>query len=227
MKKINNSYEAVKDDIAAAERQFGRPPGQIRLIAVGKTRTVAELQQLADCGQTEFGENYLQEAEPKIAALAGRQLCWHFIGPVQSNKAAAIARLFDWVHSVDRLKIAQRLSQARLPGQSDLNICLQVNISGEGSKSGVDAGALETLAAATTKLPGLRLRGLMSLPAPATDMTAQRQAFARVRELYEQLRTAGHDLDTLSMGTTGDMSAAIAEGATLIRIGTALFGPRR
>ncbi len=226
MKNIQAAYQAIKDEIASAEQRFGRPRHSVRLIAVSKTRQLQELQQLIDCGQQDFAENYLQEAAGKIAALADERLNWHFIGPVQANKTGPIARLFDWVHSVDREKIARRLSQARAPGQAALNICLQVNISGEASKSGADADKIASLAASISPLPGVRLRGLMALPAPTDDLARQRRAFARLRELYAELQAAGHAVDTLSMGTSHDLEAAIAEGATMVRIGTALFGPR-
>jgi pyridoxal phosphate enzyme (YggS family) len=181
---------------------------------------------LAACGQREFGENYLQEALEKQAELRDLPLEWHFIGPIQSNKTRAIAENFSWVHSVDRLKIAERLSAQRPAGLPPLQVCIEVNVSGEASKGGVAPAELPALAAAVAALPGLRLRGLMAIPAPASDVAAQRAAFRQVRELYDALRARGLALDTLSMGMSGDLGAAILEGATIVRIGTALFGER-
>ena len=181
-----------------------------------------------DAGLTQIGENYLQEAVDKQAALQGRNACWHFIGPIQSNKTREIASHFDWVHSVDREKIAKRLSEQRPEGKPPLKICLQVNISREDSKSGVLPEDALTLAKQITALPALQLRGLMAIPAASDDPAEQRAAFAALRALRDTLQQALPDqtLDTLSMGMSGDMDAAIAEGSTLIRIGTALFGPR-
>jgi pyridoxal phosphate enzyme (YggS family) len=181
---------------------------------------------LAACGQREFGENYLQEALAKQAALADLPLVWHFIGPIQSNKTRAIAERFAWVHGIDRLKVAERLSAQRPPGLPPIEACIEVNVSGEASKGGVDAAALPALADAVARLPGLRLRGLMAIPAPTPDAAAQRAAFRRVRELFDDLRARGHALDTLSMGMSADLEAAILEGATIVRVGTALFGVR-
>jgi PLP dependent protein len=181
---------------------------------------------LAACGQREFGENYLQEALDKQAGLRDLPLTWHFIGPIQSNKTRAIAEHFSWVHSVDRLKIAERLSAQRPAGLPPLQVCIEVNVSGEASKGGVTPADLPALAAAVSKLPGLQLRGLMAIPAPTADQAAQRAAFRRVREQFEALRAHGYALDTLSMGMSGDLEAAILEGATIVRIGTALFGER-
>ena len=193
---------------------------------MSKTRSSGELRALAVEGVTRYGENYLQEALNKIADLQDLPLEWHFIGPIQSNKTRIIAEHFDWVHSVDRLKIAQRLSEQRPPEQPPLNICLQVNVSGEASKSGISLDELPELARQVLRLPRLRLRGLMTIPAPATDFDAQRQPFRTLRLAMEELNASGMALDTLSMGMSDDLEAAIAEGATLVRIGTALFGPR-
>ncbi len=213
-----------------AEQRYGRPAGSVALLAVSKQQPATAIAEVAAAGQTRFGENYLQEALPKMAALAeGEQaeLEWHFIGPIQSNKTRLIAENFAWVHSVDRLKIAQRLSMQR-PGELEpLNLCLQVNISGEASKSGVEPAELAELAMAVAALPRLRLRGLMAIPAPCDDFAEQRRACARLREWQEQLAGSGLLLDTLSMGMSDDLEAAIAEGATLVRIGTAIFGPRQ
>ncbi len=196
------------------------------LLAVSKTQPAERLRELYQLGQRDFGENYLQEALAKQAALADLRICWHFIGPIQSNKTKSIAEHFDWVHSVDRIKVARRLSEQRPETLPALNVCLQVDISGEASKSGVPPEALPELAEAVAELPRLRLRGLMCIPAPSDDFAEQRRAFAEMRHGFEALRARGHALDTLSMGMSGDLEAAIAEGATLVRIGTALFGPR-
>lgn len=197
-------------------------------MAVSKTFGPDAVQEAFNAGQRAFGENYLQEALDKMAALQGRApgLVWHFIGPIQSNKTRPIAEHFDWVHSVDRLKIAQRLSEQRPAHLPPLNICLQVNISGEASKSGVAPAELPALAQAVAALPRLTLRGLMAIPEPAADEAAQRQPLRALRLLSEQLRADGLAPDTLSMGMSADLAAAIAEGSTMVRIGTAIFGKR-
>jgi len=216
---------ATRQRIAAAERAAGRPPGAAGLVAVGKAHPAAMLRAAARAGQRHFGENYLREALDKQDELADvPDLIWHFIGPVQSNKTRQIATSFDWVHTVDRLKIAERLSEQRPDALPPLNVCLQVNISGEASKSGVNPPALPELAAAVARLPCLRLRGLMAIPAPADTFQQQRQPFRALRLAMEQLALPG--LDTLSMGMSDDLEAAVAEGATWVRIGAALFGPR-
>jgi len=217
---------AVQARIAAAAREAGRDPAGLRLLAVSKTFDAAAVRAMAGCGQQAFGENYLQEALDKRAALADLPLEWHFIGPIQSNKTRPIAEHFAWVHSVDRLKIAERLSAQRPPGLPPLAVCIEVNVSGEASKGGVAPAELPALAEAVAKLSGLRLRGLMAIPAPEADPAAQRAAFRRVRELFDALVARGHALDTLSMGMSGDLEAAILEGATIVRVGTALFGSR-
>lgn len=217
---------AVLDRIRAAEQRFQRPPGAVRLLAVGKTQPAAAIAALAAAGQRDFGENYFQEALDKMAELATLDLEWHFIGPMQANKTRGIAEHFAWVHSVDRLKIAERLSAQRPDHLPPLNVCLQVNIDREPTKHGLDEADLAEVARAVATLPRLRLRGLMAIPAPATEFAAQRRSFARLRELRERLAGAGLMLDTLSAGMSDDLEAAIAEGATLVRIGTALFGPR-
>lgn len=217
---------AVQQRIRAAERQFGRAPESVALLAVSKTRDAEELRACAAAGQLRFGENYLQEALAKQALLGDLPLEWHFIGPLQSNKARDIAAHFDWVHSVDRLKVAQRLSEQRPDGCPALNVCLQVNVSGESSKSGCSLEALPALAEAVATLPRLRLRGLMAIPAPAGEFDSQRQPLRQLRQALEALQRQGHPLDTLSMGMSDDLEAAVAEGSTLVRIGTALFGPR-
>ena len=217
---------AVQARIAAAARLAGRNPASIRLLAVSKTFDAAAVRAVAACGQLAFGENYAQEALDKRAALADLPLEWHFIGPIQSNKTRPIAENFAWVHSVDRLKIAERLSAQRPPGLPPIQVCIEVNVSGEASKGGVAPADLPALAAAVGKLPGIALRGLMAIPAPETDPAAQRAAFRRVRELFDDLVAHGHALDTLSMGMSADLEAAILEGATIVRVGTALFGSR-
>ncbi|MCP5147373.1 MAG: YggS family pyridoxal phosphate-dependent enzyme [Pseudomonadales bacterium] len=199
----------------------------IQLLAVSKSQPVEAVRAAFQCGLRQFGESYLQEALAKIAALRDLPLCWHFIGPIQSNKARAIAENFAWVHSVDRVKIAQRLSRYRPAGMAPLQICLQVNISSEASKSGVLPEALPQLVREVLPLPGLQLRGLMAIPAPSAELAQQRAAFAQVREALQQLRELAPDLDTLSMGMSDDMEAAIAEGATIVRVGSAIFGARK
>ncbi len=220
--RLQQLHERIRRAALAA----GRDPATIGLVAVSKTHPPAALAALAAAGQRRFGENYLQEALEKIEALADSALEWHFIGPVQSNKTRAIAGRFHWLHSLDRLRIARRLSEQRPAWLPPLQVCLQVNISGEATKSGVPPEALPELARQVASLPRLRLRGLMALPAPESDPQRQRAPFARLRGALESLNRQGFDLDTLSMGTSADLEAAIAEGATLVRIGTALFGPR-
>ncbi len=198
----------------------------IQVLAVSKSQPVEAIRAAFQCGLRQFGESYVQEALEKIAALRDLPLCWHFIGPIQSNKARAIAEHFDWVHSVDRAKVAQRLSRYRPAGMTPLQICLQVNISAEASKSGVLPQALPQLVREVLPLPGLQLRGLMAIPAPNAELPQQRAAFAQLREALQQLHALAPDLDTLSMGMSDDMEAAIAEGATIVRVGSAIFGAR-
>lgn len=217
---------SLRTRIASACQAAGRPPESVRLLAVSKTMPVERLREAIAAGQHAFGENYVQEALDKIAALASETLEWHHIGPIQSNKTAEIAAHFDWAHGVDRLKIAQRLSDQRPAGRPPLQVCVQVNISGEASKSGCEPQEALALCLAVAALPGLRLRGLMALPAPTTANTDPHAPFRQLRQLFEQARAAGLALDTLSMGMSDDFEAAIAEGATLIRIGSALFGAR-
>jgi len=216
----------VRQRIRLACEKATRRPDSVTLLAVSKTRRADEVRQLSRCGQRAFGENYLQEALDKMEALSDLPLEWHFIGPIQSNKTRPIAERFDWVHSVDRLKIATRLSQQRPAGLAPLNVCLQVNISAEASKAGCTPQALPALAAAVARLPNLRLRGLMAIPQPEADPERQRAVFAQVRRLLERLQQTLPALDTLSMGMSADLEAAILEGSTLVRVGTALFGPR-
>lgn len=198
----------------------------ILVLAVSKTRPASDIREAYAQGLSNFGENYLQEALEKIEALADLPLTWHFIGPLQSNKTRPVAQHFDWVHTVDREKIARRLNDQRPDELPPLQVCLQVNISGEASKSGVSLAELPALAAAVQAMPRLKLRGLMAIPAPAKDPGRQREPFAKLRQALESLCAGGHELDTLSMGMSGDFDAAIAEGATIIRIGTDIFGPR-
>ena len=212
--------------IQKAEQEFQRPPGSVALVAVSKMQPAGAVAAAVAAGLHSFGENYLQEALEKMDELHEYVLDWHFIGPIQSNKTRGIAEHFDWVHSIDRLKIAQRLSDQRPAEYPPLNVCLQVNISEEPSKSGATLADLPALAQAVAPLPRLVLRGLMAVPAPCDEFAAQRKPFARLREAQEALIKTGLALDTLSMGMTDDLEAAIAEGASLVRIGTAIFGPR-
>jgi pyridoxal phosphate enzyme (YggS family) len=230
MSTIAQNLQAVDHTIVAAANACGRSRNDVLLLAVSKTFPPEAVVEAIAAGQRAFGENYLQEALDKqhavAAAVPGTHLEWHFIGPIQSNKTRPIAASFEWVHTVDRLKIAQRLSEQRPPGMPPLNICLQVNVSGEASKSGITAAELPALARATLQLPHLRLRGLMAIPEPEEDYARQRASFARLRAMYDELRDDGMDLDTLSMGMSADMTAAIAEGATIVRVGSAIFGSR-
>ena len=230
MSIIAANLQAVEATIADAVQAAGRARNEVHLLAVSKTFPAQAVLEAMASGQTAFGENYLQEALDKIANVAQAQpearVEWHFIGPIQSNKTRPIAANFHCVHTVERLKIAQRLSEQRPPELGPLNICLQVNISGEASKSGATEAELPELARAVAQLPNLRLRGLMAIPEQATGAAQQRAAFARLRQLHDALRAEGLALDTLSMGMSGDMAAAIAEGATIVRIGSAIFGAR-
>lgn len=224
MGAIAAGLQACRERIAEACRSARRPSADVALLAVSKTFPAEAVREAHAAGQTRFGESYLQEALPKLALLADLPLEWHFIGPIQSNKTRPIAEHFDWVHGVDRLKIAQRLSEARAPDRLPLNICIQVNVSGEDSKHGVAPTEALALAHAVAGLPGLRLRGFMAIPRETADPAEQRAQFGRLRGLFE--RAAGLGLDTLSMGMSGDLEAAIMEGATIVRVGTAIFGKR-
>jgi pyridoxal phosphate enzyme (YggS family) len=226
MTTISTNLQAVRARIAAAAQLAGRAVEDIRLLAVSKTFPPERIREAALAGQIAFGENYLQESLGKIAALADLGLEWHFIGPLQSNKTRPVAEHFSWVHGIERLKIAERLSAARGAARSPLQVCIQVNVSGEASKSGVSPGETAALAHAVAGLPNLRLRGLMAIPEPTDDMPLARQRFAMLRELREVLNKAGMALDTLSMGMSHDLEAAILEGATIVRVGTAIFGER-
>ncbi len=228
---LQANLTSLSERISTAAAAAGRPAGSITLVAVGKTFPAAAVLALARCGQRHFAENYLQEALAKIdavrAAAPDLSLTWHFIGPIQSNKTRPIAERFDWVQSVERLKIAQRLSEQRPADLPPLNVLLQVNISGEASKSGVAPGELPALARAVAALPRLRLRGLMAIPEPSDDPARQRPPLAAMKRLFDEQRSAGFaDWDTLSMGMSADLEAAIEQGATMVRIGTALFGRR-
>ncbi len=223
MSTLADNLSAISARIASAAQAAGRDPASVQLLAVSKTKPASAIREIHAAGVRDVGENYLQEALTKQQALSDLPLIWHFIGPIQSNKTKAIAEHFDWVHSVDRLKIAQRLSEQRPAGLAPLNICLQVNVSGEDSKSGCAPADLPALAKAVAGLPNLRLRGLMAIPEPTDDRAAQEAAFASLHQLQESL---GLGLDTLSMGMSHDLEAAIAQGATWVRIGTALFGAR-
>jgi pyridoxal phosphate enzyme (YggS family) len=226
MTTIASNLQAVRDEIKAAAAEAGRQANEISLLAVSKTFPPDALRAACIAGQTRFAESYVQEALDKIAALRDMPIEWHYIGPIQSNKTRAIAENFAWVHSVDRLKIAERLSEQRPAQLPELQVCLQVNISMEASKSGVAPDEAGALAHAIAKLPRLKLRGLMAVPAPGDDFAAQRLPFAQLRGLRDQLNRQGLQLDTLSMGMSHDFAAAIAEGATIVRIGTAIFGKR-
>ena len=223
---ISTNLQAVRARIAAAADLAGRAAGDIRLLAASKTLPPERVREAAQAGQCTFGENYVQEGLTKIAALEELDLEWHFIGPLQSNKTRPVAEHFAWVHGIERLKIAERLSQARGAQRPPLQVCVQVNVSGEASKSGVSPGETAALAHAVAVLPNLRLRGLMAIPEPTADTALARRRFAALRELRDALNKTGLALDTLSMGMSLDLEAAILEGATIVRVGTAIFGER-
>jgi len=230
MSTIAANLQAVEAAIQSACDAAGRPRSTVQLLAVSKMFPPEAVLEAVDAGQRAFGENYLQEGVDKIAAVAkarpGLALEWHFIGPIQSNKTRPIAASFDWVHTVERLKIAQRLSEQRPPELGPLNICLQVNISGEATKSGVTPSELPELARAVAALPNLRLRGLMAIPEPQDDPELQRVPFARLRALARAIVDDGIFVDTLSMGMSADLHAAVLEGASIVRVGSAIFGAR-
>jgi len=227
MSVIVSNLQAVQARLAAAEMAAGRAPESVRLLAVSKTWPLACVIDAADAGQIAFGENYVQEGCEKAAATVDRHLDWHFIGPLQSNKTRLVAEHFSWVHGVDRLRLAQRLSEQRPEQCAPLNVCVQVNISDEKSKSGCAPAEACALCQAIAALPGLRLRGLMAIPAPTADVAAQRAAFRSLRQLAQSIsQHASLPLDTLSMGMSDDLEAAIAEGATMVRVGSAIFGER-
>ena len=226
MSRIRHRLGEIRDRIRELESRHGRVEGSVRLLAVSKTKPAEDVREAYRAGQSEFGENHLQDALTKIEPLAELPVRWHFIGPIQSNKTREIASRFDWVQSLDRDKIARRLNDHRPPDRPPLDVCIQVNISGERSKSGLPVGQVEALVDTVLALPRLSLRGLMTIPQPESGLEAQRRPFARLRELMGQLNARGLNLDTLSIGMTDDLEAAIAEGATLVRIGTAIFGKR-
>lgn len=227
MTDIEHNLRNLLSRIRELELLYGRTPGSVKLLAVSKTRTVDEIKSAIACRQYHFGENYMQEALAKIRIINNPGITWHFIGPIQSNKTGPVAEHFSWVHSVDRLKIARRLNAMRPPDKPPLNFCIQVNISHEPTKSGINPDQLPEFLAALRELPRLRLRGLMTMPELTDDFETQRRSFKKLREHYERLSNDELKMDTLSMGTTTDMEAAIAEGATVLRIGTAIFGPRK
>ena len=219
---IEHNITNIRKRISDAEKKYHRQPNSVRLMAVSKTRSADMINEVVANGITDIGENYLQEALAKIQQLNALNICWHFIGPIQTNKTRSIAEEFSWVHSVDRMKIAQRLNDQRPSYLPPLNICLQVNVSGELSKSGVAPDTVDALAAEIAKLPRLQLRGLMAVPQATDDIAKQRKAFAMLASIKSRLPNC----DTLSMGMSGDLEAAIAEGSTMVRIGTDIFGPR-
>lgn len=218
---------AVRERIAAAAAQAGRPVQDVTLVAVSKTQPPEAIRAVHDAGVTDFGENYLQEALAKQPLVPREGIAWHYIGQLQANKTRAVAETFDWVHTVDRLRIAERLATQRPDGTPPLNLCLQVMLEPEPGKGGVSASELPGLAAAVAALRGVRLRGLMCIPPETTDPQLARARFRRLRELRDELNAAGHGLDTLSMGMSGDFAEAILEGSTHVRIGTAVFGARQ
>ncbi|MFK7829991.1 MAG: YggS family pyridoxal phosphate-dependent enzyme [Congregibacter sp.] len=224
---IATNISKVLEQVSTAAKKYARELNDIQIMAVSKTRSADAVLAAAAAGLTHFGENYLQEALDKIEALQTHNLTWHFIGPIQSNKTRALAEQFDWVHSVDRAKILRRLSDQRPAQKVPLNICLQVNISGELSKSGVSPEKLGELLSLAASLPGLKLRGLMAIPAPSANFDVQKTACDALAELFHRSRLAHPDMDTLSLGMSADMEAAIASGSTMLRIGTAIFGPRQ
>lgn len=226
MSAIASNLQAVKARIAEAARAAGRLPESIQLLAVSKTWPLACVLEAAAAGQRAFGENYVQEGVDKAIATVDRQIDWHFIGPLQSNKTRLVAEHFNWVHSIERLKIAERLSIQRPATLAPLQVCIQINVSGEASKSGCAPDEALALCQAVAALPNLQLRGLMAIPEQADDIAAQRAPLRQLREIYEHIRAVGLPLDTLSMGMSHDLEAAVAEGATIVRIGTAIFGER-
>lgn len=223
---IAENINQVASRIRAAEKAAGRIPGIVQLIAVSKTRTANEVRNAVTAGAHHIGENYLQEALDKQAELQGEDITWHFIGPIQSNKTNAIANHFDWVHSVDRLKIARRLNDQREADKAPLNVCIQVNVSNEDTKSGISLEELPALAAQINALPNLALRGLMAIPSPTQPETELSADFKRMQQCLDSLNQSGLSLDTLSMGMSGDLETAVSAGSTMVRIGTAIFGPR-
>jgi len=227
MSSIGANLQAVRQRIESALRAAGRPANSVRLVGVSKTFGPAAVREAAAAGLHDFGENYVTEGVDKIRELRALGLTWHYIGPIQSNKTRPIAEHFDWVHSLDRVRIAARLAEARDPARPELQVCIQVNVSGEASKSGVAPAELDRLAEQVARLDRLKLRGLMAVPEPTPDTGLQRRRFAQLRELRDRLNREGFVMDALSMGMSADLEAAIAEGATMVRVGTAIFGERR
>jgi pyridoxal phosphate enzyme (YggS family) len=226
MNNMRKNLNRVREQIVQAASACKRESDSILLLAVSKKKPASDIRQAWELGQRDFGENYLQEALQKMEELKDLDITWHFIGAIQSNKTRDIAETFDWAHCIDRAKIARRLSEQRPPDLEPLNVCIQVNIDHESSKAGIELAELPELAKTIHQLPGIRLRGLMTIPAPQESFELQRSAFAKLANALESLRQQGIDCDTLSMGMTQDMEAAIAEGSTLVRIGTAIFGER-
>lgn len=227
---IQQNLEAVRSRISAAAQDCGRSPEEVTLLAVSKTKPVSVIEEAIAAGQRAFGENYVQEGVSKIQYFAqtphGSELEWHFIGPLQSNKSRLVAEHFDWIHTIDRVKIAQRLSEQRPAECAPLNVLIQINISDESSKSGIELSELDALAAQVAEMPNLRLRGLMAIPAPEEDPAKQKAVFEQMEQAFLALKAQYPHIDTLSMGMTHDMAAAITAGSTLVRIGTAIFGAR-
>lgn len=226
MRNIATSLESLKHQIDQAERRYGRESGAVTVLAVSKSRPIRDIITAAEHGQRDFGENYVQEAIPKTASLKHHDLVWHFIGPVQSNKTSTIAEYFDWVHSIDRIKIIKRLNDARPHHLAPINLCIQINISNEPNKAGISPDELEQLLSECVNFPRIHIRGLMALPEPCDDFELQRIKFREIKKLLEKINMNGGQYDTLSMGTSNDFEAAIAEGSTIVRIGTAIFGAR-
>lgn len=226
MIRVTENFRKIQDLLAKAAVDAGRSPEEILLLAVSKKKPAEAVLEAYAAGQRDFGENFVQEGLEKIAAVGKNDVIWHFVGRLQANKTRPVAQHFQWVHTIDRLKIARRLSQQRPDDAALLNVCIEVNIDEEASKSGVTPGEVAELAAAVAELPRLSLRGLMCLPAIRDDFEEQRRPFARLREIKDSLNQSGLSLDTLSMGMTADYAAAIHEGATIVRIGTAIFGAR-
>jgi len=226
MPRIADNFRRILEQIHEFEQSYNRPRGSVKLLAVSKQQPVDKIMQAYEAGQLDFGENYLQEAESKIATLADCNINWHYIGPLQSNKTRKVAEYFHWVQSIDKYRIAKRLSEQRSEHLPPLNVCIQVNLSGEASKSGVPSLEVESLCESVSALERLQLRGLMAIPAPTSDFTQQRQQFKKLTALFHHLSKRFDHFDTLSMGMSNDFEAAIAEGSTMVRLGTALFGKR-
>ncbi len=226
MKNMEKYLNQIHEQIVQAAVAYERDPDSIMLLAVSKKKPASDIRRARELGQRDFGENYLQEALQKMEELEELDISWHFVGAIQSNKTRNIAEAFDWAHCIDRVKIARRLSEQRPADLAPLNVCIQVNIDHESSKAGIDLAELPELAKAIHQFPGIRLRGLMTIPAPQETIAMQRVAFAQLAAALASLQQRGIDCDTLSMGMTQDMEAAIAEGSTMVRIGTAIFGVR-